>query len=97
MAQRPDWEVVAPVRLQTVCLRHTPAEIAAEPERLSAHNLAWVRALNTSGLAFVSPSLLDDVWMARVSIGAEPTERRHLLRLIELIDERTGPETRDLA
>ncbi len=91
MAQRPGWEVVAPVRLQTVCLRHTPAgPDASDAEAVSEHNLAWVRSLNTSGHAFVSPSLLDDVWMARVSIGAEPTERRHLLRLIEMIDQHVG-------
>lgn len=88
---RPGWEVVAPVRLQTVCIRHTPSHLAgAAPENVGEHNLGWVRELNRSGHAFVTPSLLDDVWMARVSIGAEATERRHLVRLIELIDEATG-------
>lgn len=82
------WEVVAPVRLQTVCIRHTPADLdPADPESLSRHNLDWVRSLNTSGHAFVSPSLLNDVWMARVSIGTEATERHHLVRLIELLKE----------
>ena len=87
IAQRPGWEVVAPVRLQTVCIRHTPAHLGVtDLEGISEHNLAWVRSLNTSGEAFVSPSLLDDVWMARVSIGTEATERRHLVRLLELIE-----------
>ncbi len=96
MEQRPGWEVVAPVRLQTVCLRHTPEGLdASDTEAVSEHNLAWVRALNSSGQAFVSPALLDDAWMARVSIGAEPTERRHLVRLIELIDALTGPAPAD--
>ncbi len=94
MARRPGWEVVAPVRLQTVCLRHVPAHLdpadPADRDEISRHNLAWVRALNTSGRAFVSPSLLDDVWMARVSVGVESTERHHLLRLIDLVEECTA-------
>lgn len=79
----PDWHVVAPVRLQTVCVRHVPAGMS--DDELSEHNLDWVRRINTSGQAFLSPSLLDDVWMARVSIGVESTERHHLERLLELM------------
>ena len=87
IAKRPGWEVVAPVRLQTVCIRHTSEHLdATDLGAISEHNLAWVRSVNTSGHAFVSPSLLDDVWMARVSIGTEATERRHLVRLMELIE-----------
>lgn len=88
IAAHEGWEVVAPVRLQTVCVRHTPGHLAgADSEQIGRHNLSWVRALNTSGRAFVSPSLLDGVWMARVSIGVEATERRHLVRLLQLMDE----------
>jgi aromatic-L-amino-acid decarboxylase len=81
----PDWEVIAPVRLQTVCLRHTPPGLSGEA--LDDHTLSWVRAINTSGSAFLSPSVLDDRWMVRVSVGVESTERHHLERLIELMQE----------
>ncbi len=88
MSRRPGWDVVAPVRLQTVCIRHTPADLdPTDREGLSRHNLDWVRSLNSSGHAFVSPALLDDVWMARVSVGVEATERHHLVRLLQLIDD----------
>ncbi len=91
IASRPGWEVVAPVRLQTVCVRHTPSHIdATNSAGVSEHNLGWVRSLNQSGDAFLSPSLLDDVWMARVSIGVEATERHHLERLLELMEEHAG-------
>ncbi len=84
---REGWEVVAPVRLQTVCVRHRPPQLHPDDrEGLSAHNLAWVRSVNTSGEAFLSPSLLDEIWMARVSIGVESTERHHLERLLRLMD-----------
>ncbi|MEM7287730.1 MAG: pyridoxal-dependent decarboxylase, partial [Actinomycetota bacterium] len=85
-----DWEVVAPVRLQTVCVRHTPRAIAGDAAAVSEHNLEWVRAINTSGEAFLSPSLLDDVWMARVSVGVESTERHHLERLLALMRRHTA-------
>jgi aromatic-L-amino-acid decarboxylase len=81
----PGWEVVAPVRLQTVCVRHTPNGL--EGAELDAHTLAWVRAINTSGSAFLSPSLLDDRWMVRVSVGVESTERHHLERLVALMQD----------
>ena len=85
-----EWDVVAPVRLQTVCVRHTPAALAGDAEAVSAHNQAWVKAINTSGDAFLSPALLDDVWMARVSVGVESTERHHLERLLDLMARHAG-------
>ena len=92
--ERPEWEVVAPVRLQTVCVRHTPAGIGGDADAVSAHNLGWVRSINTSGAAFLSPSLLDGQWMARVSVGVQSTERRHLVQLLELMDQHAGNDTR---
>ena len=83
-----EWELVAPVRLQTVCVRHVPTALTnAGDEVIGEHNLAWVRSINASGEAFLSPSLLDGVWMARVSVGVEPTERQHLERLLQLMQD----------
>ena len=79
----PDWQVVAPVALQTVCIRHTPADLAGGA--LSEHNLAIAQRINASGEAFLSPSLLDGSWMLRVSVGVQGTERRHLERLTTLL------------
>jgi aromatic-L-amino-acid decarboxylase len=75
----PDWQVVAPVALQTVCVRHIPAGLD-EPER-SAHNLAIAQRINRGGRAYLTPSMLDGVQMLRVSIGAERTEREHVAAL----------------
>jgi len=85
-----DWEVVAPVALQTVCIRHAPRDERGQPlcgEALDAHTLAWVKRINTSGAAFMSPSQLDGRWMVRVSIGVESTTREHVARLWELIQQ----------
>jgi aromatic-L-amino-acid/L-tryptophan decarboxylase len=79
----PDWEVLAPVALQTVCIRHHPKGMSAD--ECDTHTLRWVTAINDSGQAFMSPSMLDGRWMVRVSIGVEPTERHHVERLWNLI------------
>jgi aromatic-L-amino-acid decarboxylase len=77
------WDVIAPVALQTVCIRHTPDGL--EGDALSEHNLAIAQRINASGEAFLSPSLLDGMWMIRVSVGVQGTERRHVERLLELL------------
>jgi len=46
-----------------------------------------VRAINASGSAFMSPSMLDGRWMVRVSIGVEATTRNHVEALWQLIRE----------
>ena len=83
VAAHPDWEVVSPVTLQTVCVRHKPAGITED--QLDEHTLAWVRAINDSGQAFLSPSTLNEHWMVRVSIGVEGTEREHVEALWALM------------
>jgi aromatic-L-amino-acid decarboxylase len=80
------WRVLAPVPLQTVCVRYEPSWIDAEDgAALDRHTLAWVERINTSGAAFLTPSILDDRWMVRVSIGVEATERRHVEALWRLM------------
>jgi aromatic-L-amino-acid decarboxylase len=72
----PNWRVLAPVHLQTLCVRHEPATI--EHDALDRHTRAWVDRVNRSGAAYLTPAVLDGRWMVRVSIGAEPTERTHV-------------------
>lgn len=83
------WRVVAPVTLQTVCLRHEPVVdgVALSGAALDEHTQAWIRLLNESGATFLSGSILDGQWIARVSIGVESTERQHLERLWALMQE----------
>ena len=72
----PEWRVIAPVPLQTVCVRHEPPGLSAQ--ELDAHTQRWVELLNHSGAAYVTPAILDRRWMVRVSIGGEQTERVHV-------------------
>ena len=72
VASTPGWRLMAPVPLQTVCLRHEPAGM--DNEQLDQHNRAWADAVNRSGEAYLTPATIDGKWMVRVSIGALPTE-----------------------
>lgn len=75
----PGWCVLAPVPLQTLCVRHEPAGL--QGEALDRHTQAWADALNRSGAAYVTPATLEGRWMVRVSIGALLTERADVERL----------------
>src|SRR6185436_6704164 len=77
------WRVLAPVPLQTLCVRHEPAGL--EGDALDRHTLGWVERVNRSGAAYLTPALLDGRWMVRVSIGAELTERAHVEALWALM------------
>lgn len=79
----PNWCVLAPVPLQTICVRHEPSSL--EGEALDKHTLDWVERVNESGGAYLTPAILDGRWMVRVSIGALLTERPHVEALWNLM------------
>ncbi len=70
------WRLLAPVPLQTLCVRHEPAGL--DGDALDRHTRAWVDRVNRSGAAYLTPAILDGRWMVRVSIGAERTDRSHV-------------------
>jgi aromatic-L-amino-acid decarboxylase len=77
----PGWQRLAPVPLQTVCLRHVPPELASDEDALTAHNLRMADLINREGHHYLTPSVLKGVQMIRVSIGAQATEREHVAAL----------------
>jgi aromatic-L-amino-acid/L-tryptophan decarboxylase len=79
----PEWRVLAPVVLQTVCVRHEPPAVTGEA--LDAHTLGWVDRINRSGAAYLTPAVLDGRWMVRVSVGAEMTEQRDVAALWDVM------------
>jgi aromatic-L-amino-acid decarboxylase len=87
----PEWRVLNPVTLQTVCVRHQPSDFADEKhDALDRHTLGWVERVNHSGAAYLTPALLDGRWMARVSIGAIQTERHHVEQVWEAMKKEAG-------
>jgi len=85
----PGWKVLAPVPLQTLCVRHEPGWLT--DEALDLHTQAWVARVNQSGAAYLTPAMLDGRWMVRVSIGAEQTERVHVEQLWALMQQAAMP------
>ncbi|MEZ4633288.1 MAG: pyridoxal-dependent decarboxylase [Deinococcales bacterium] len=81
ISQEAHWQILAPVRLQTLCIRHEPPQIPTE--KLDAYTLNWCERLNASGKAHLTPAKLKDSWMVRISIGAEMTTRADLAALWE--------------
>jgi aromatic-L-amino-acid decarboxylase len=73
------WQRLAPAPFQTVCVRHVPAGL--QGEALDEHTLAWVRRINESGRAYLTPAMLGNHWMVRVSFGVEATEHEHIVAL----------------
>ena len=80
-----DWTLLAPVPLQTLCIRHEPGGL--EGEELDRHTQGWADRVNRSGKAYLTPAVLEGRWMVRVSIGSIPTEREHVEALWALIQQ----------
>lgn len=79
----PNWRVLAPVRLQTVVVRHEPPGLDADA--IDAHTRGWAQAINDSGQAYLTPATLNGRWAVRVSIGIVNTERAHVEELWRLM------------
>jgi aromatic-L-amino-acid decarboxylase len=79
----PNWRVLAPVPLQTICVRHEPPGLKGE--ELDKYMQAWAERVNNTGGAYLTPATLDGRWMIRVSIGSLLTERQHVEALWELM------------
>jgi aromatic-L-amino-acid decarboxylase len=83
-----NWRLLNRVHLQTLCIRHEPAGLGGPA--LDEHSLAWAERLNRSGRAYVTPAILGDRWMIRVSIGALSTERVDVEALWDDLQWATG-------
>ena len=79
----PHWRILAPVPLQTICVRYEPPGWSMEA--IDQHTQTWVDRLNRSGKAYLTMARLEDRWMVRVSVGAELTEQKHVAELWQLM------------
>ena len=62
-------------------LRHVPASLGGDDERLDVYNAAVMRAVNRTGEVFPSHMKLRDRFTIRLAIGNLRTERRHVARV----------------
>ncbi|MFC4427091.1 pyridoxal phosphate-dependent decarboxylase family protein [Deinococcus navajonensis] len=89
-----DWQLLAPVPLQTLCVRYAPAGI--EGDALDRLTQAWCARINDSGEAYLTPATLEGRWMVRVSIGALTTEREHVEQLWEMMRRHAAEAAHEL-
>ena len=68
----PGWRLVAPVPLQTLCVRHEPPGLAGEG--LDEHNRRLAEKVNARGRAYFTGAIIGGQWVVRVSLGAHPSE-----------------------
>lgn len=73
------WQRLAPVPLQTVCIRHVPEGL--DEAALAAHNLELTDRINRAGRSYLTPSLLKGRQMIRVSFGSAETRPEDVDRL----------------
>ena len=85
VAAAPHWRVIAPVKLQTVCVRHEPAGLTGET--LDAHTRGWAERINRLGTAYLTPAAVDGRWLVRVSVGALATEAEDVAALWQAMQE----------
>jgi aromatic-L-amino-acid/L-tryptophan decarboxylase len=79
------WEIAAPVHFGTVVYRFAPAGVGEDgANRL---NLAIMDAVNASGEAFLSQTVLSGVVWLRMSVGNLRTTEAQVLRVWELLQE----------
>jgi aromatic-L-amino-acid/L-tryptophan decarboxylase len=84
----PGWAVVAPVHLQTVCVRHEPDGLTGAA--LDAYTRAWADAVNSSGEGYLTPAMVDGRWLVRISIGAPGTEWADVTAIWAAIQRHAG-------
>jgi aromatic-L-amino-acid decarboxylase len=86
--REPAWRILAPVRLQTLVLRHEPP--GKDAAALDWHTRQLADAVNLSGEAYVTPAMIDGRWAIRVSLGGTNTEQPHVEAIWRLLRERAA-------
>lgn len=88
------FEVLAPVTMGVVCFRARPLRkedrVEAAAEELNDFNRRLIEAVNTSGQAYLTHTLLRGQVAMRLAVGNVLTTEQHLARVYELIKERAA-------
>ena len=88
IGRAPHWKILAPVRLQTLVVRHEPPGL--DPAAIDAHTRSWAQAVNESGEGYLTPTVLSERWAVRVSLGAANTEHEHVADVWRLMQRCAG-------
>jgi aromatic-L-amino-acid decarboxylase len=83
----PDFELLAPVPLQTVCFRYRPEHLTDE-EILNRLNARLLEDLNNTGKIYISHTILNGAYTLRMVTGQTQLEQRHVDNAWNLIQDR---------
>ena len=84
----PDFEILAPVPLNTICFRFSPSGCSRNgfsPEELDNLNKTLLDEINRSGQVYVTHTRLDGRFCLRLSIGQTQTRQNHVEKAWEVI------------
>ncbi len=84
--KHPDFEIVAPVPLNTICFRYHPRKVKSEKE-LDRLNQLLIETVNSSGKAYFTHTRVNDKYAIRFMIGQENTTEKHVGKAWNLIVE----------
>ncbi len=79
-----DFELVAPVPLNTLCFRYHPGGVDSE-EELNRLNAGLLERVNRTGKAFLTHTRLNGMFTIRMVIGQTEVQEPHVLAAWELI------------
>lgn len=85
-----DWELLAPVPLNTVCFRFRPVGFAGVDEDLNRLNKDLMDRVNAAGRAYLTHTVLDGCFALRLAVGQTGTQRRHVAEAWEELREKSG-------
>lgn len=83
ISQEKDFEILAPVVLNTVCFRYIPA--GKDNEQLNLINEKLNHALNDSGKIYLTHTVLKNKYTLRMVVGQTNVTREHVAKAWELI------------
>ena len=81
MQAEADWEVIAPVPLQTVCVRHVPAGVTGEA--LDIANRRLLSAINQRQRVLLTGTTLREGFFIRFCVLSFRTHREHIELALE--------------
>ncbi|MHA2244228.1 MAG: pyridoxal phosphate-dependent decarboxylase family protein [Candidatus Hodarchaeales archaeon] len=82
----PNFELLAPVPLNTICFRYNPPTID-EKEELNRVNEELLHQLNSTGKLYMTHTKLDGKYTLRLVTGQTTVQERHVNQAWELIQE----------
>lgn len=88
----PDWELLAPVPLSTICFRYNPAGASAQADegQIERWNEAILAAVNRSGRIYLSATRLGERFTLRVALGHLRAGSEHVALCWQLLQEAAG-------